>query len=101
MGRTESIGSLKKISFYIAIMGGFTLLIFFVLDKGIILEQGRNIVSVPSTGNEWAQFLDSLTHNFKHPLAILLVQVATIILVARFFGYIFKKIGQPTYFVFY
>ncbi len=96
IGKTESIGSLKKIFFYIAIMGGFTLLIFFILDKGIILEQGRNIVSVSTTENEWAQFLDSLAHNFKHPLAILLVQVATIILVARFFGYIFKKVGQPT-----
>ena len=30
------------------------------------------------------------------PLAILLAQIVTIILVARFFGMICKKIGQPS-----
>jgi Kef-type K+ transport system membrane component KefB len=32
----------------------------------------------------------------EHPLAILLLQIITIIIVARFFGWIFRKIGQPT-----
>jgi Kef-type K+ transport system membrane component KefB len=96
MMRARKIENFRKIFFYISIMGGFTLLIFFILDKGLILEEGRNIVSASSRENDWAQFLDSLIHNFKHPLAILLAQVATIILVARFFGYIFKKVGQPT-----
>ena len=35
-------------------------------------------------------------HNLQHPLAILLAQVVTIILVARIFGWICTKIGQPT-----
>jgi Kef-type K+ transport system membrane component KefB len=42
------------------------------------------------------QFLSSLQHNLQHPLAILLLQIITIIIVARFFGWIFRKIGQPT-----
>jgi len=32
----------------------------------------------------------------EHPLAVLLAQIVTIIFVARFFGWVFKKIGQPT-----
>ncbi len=34
--------------------------------------------------------------NIKHPLSILLLQIITIIIFARFFGYIFRKFGQPT-----
>ncbi|MNQ25293.1 High-affinity Na(+)/H(+) antiporter NhaS3 [compost metagenome] len=37
-----------------------------------------------------------MQHNFQDPLAILLAQIVTIILVARFFGWVFKKIGQPS-----
>ena len=35
-------------------------------------------------------------HNVQHPLAILLAQIVTIIIVARFFGWMFRKIGQPS-----
>jgi len=37
-----------------------------------------------------------MRHNLQDPLAILLAQIVTIIIVARFFGWVFKKIGQPT-----
>jgi Kef-type K+ transport system membrane component KefB len=37
-----------------------------------------------------------MEQNLKHPLAILLGQIITIIVVARFFGWMFRKIGQPT-----
>lgn len=43
-----------------------------------------------------AQIRDTLMHNLTHPLAILLLQIITIILTARIFGFLFKKIGQPT-----
>src|SRR5690606_6373697 len=49
-----------------------------------------------SDKSQWAEFLDSLTHNLQHPLALLLAQIVTIILVARLFGWICTKIGQPT-----
>ena len=35
-------------------------------------------------------------HNITHPLAILLLQIITIILTARVFGFLCKKIGQPS-----
>ena len=37
-----------------------------------------------------------MIENLQHPLAILLAQIVTIILVARLFGWIFRKIGQPS-----
>lgn len=82
--------------FYVVVIGGFTALMYWILVIGLNLEKGRNIV-IPDTGRtQWQEFIDSLQHNIKHPLAILLVQIVTIILLARLFGWICKKIGQPT-----
>ena len=86
----------KNTIFYIAVTGGFTALIFWIVSKGKILESGRNVVSPTSNGDYFSQFIDSLTHNLQHPLAILLLQIITIIIVARVFGWIFRKIGQPS-----
>jgi Kef-type K+ transport system membrane component KefB len=82
--------------FYIGVIGGFTAIMYWIILLGAKLEQGRNII-IPDTGRtQWQEFLDSLIHNLEHPLAILLAQIVTIILVARFFGLICSKIGQPT-----
>ena len=86
----------KNSFFYVGVIGGFTALMYWVVLLGAKLEQGRNIIA-PNTGRtQWEEFLNSLIHNLEHPLAILLAQIVTIILVARFFGWICKKIGQPT-----
>lgn len=86
----------KNALFYFGITGGFTALIFWIVSKGKFLEIGRNVVSKTSDDSVWNQFLASIIHNIKHPLAILLLQIITIIIVARIFGWIFKKIGQPS-----
>ncbi|RYY56856.1 MAG: cation/H(+) antiporter, partial [Chitinophagaceae bacterium] len=44
----------------------------------------------------WDQFKDAYHHNLTNPLAILLLQILTIITVARIFGWLCKKIRQPT-----
>lgn len=86
----------KNSFFYIGIIGASTALMYWTVLLGAKLEQGRNIV-IPETGkSQWQNFIDSLVHNLEHPLAILLAQIVTIIFVARFFGWICKKIGQPT-----
>jgi Kef-type K+ transport system membrane component KefB len=86
----------KSSIFYVGIIGGFTAIMYWIVLVGEDLEQGRNII-IPNTGKtQWQEFVDSLIHNFEHPLAILLAQIITIILVARFFGWICQKIGQPT-----
>ncbi len=82
--------------FYLSTIGGFTALMYWISKRGVELEEGRNIV-IPNSGtSQWVEFLTSIKYSFTHPLAILLAQIVTIILVARIFGWIFKKIGQPT-----
>lgn len=88
--------NLKNAIFYIAVTGGFTALMYWIVSKGKELEIGRNIITPTSKDTLFNQFLVSLYHNLQHPLAILLLQIITIIIVARFFGWVFRKIGQPT-----
>ena len=88
--------NIKNSLFYLTITGGFITLMFWIVSKGKILQIGREIVAKSSTDTLFGQFLDALIHNIKHPLAILLLQIITIIIVARSFGWIFRKIGQPS-----
>ncbi|WP_339919434.1 cation:proton antiporter [uncultured Flavobacterium sp.] len=86
----------KNTLFYIGVTGGFTALIYWIITKGELLERRKNL-AVWETGNgSWNDFISSMEHNFEDPLAILLAQIVMIILMARLFGWIFKKIGQPT-----
>jgi len=86
----------KNSLFYIVLIGISTALMYWTVLLGAKLEQGRNII-IPETGkSQWQNFIDALVHNLQHPLAILLAQIVTIIFVARFFGWICKKIGQPS-----
>ena len=86
----------KNSFFYVSVIGGFSALMYWTVLLGAKLEQGKNITSTESGKNQWQEFMDSLIHNLEHPLAILLAQIVTIIFVARIFGWICKKIGQPT-----
>ena len=88
--------NLKNALFYFAVTGGFSALMYWIVSKGEELEFGRKFLSVDSGNGYWIDFLNSMILNLKHPLAILLAQIVTIIIVARFFGWIFRKIGQPS-----
>ncbi|UWY28924.1 cation:proton antiporter [Flavobacterium sp. TR2] len=90
------MNNIKNSIFYVTIIGGFTALIYWVISKGVALEAGRNIVKKQIESNHWKDFLHSMVENLQHPLAILLAQIVTIILVARLFGWFFRKIGQPS-----
>ncbi|PRZ26466.1 cation:proton antiporter [Flavobacterium granuli] len=86
----------KNALFYFGVTGGFTALIYWIIEQGKHLE-AREVIGTPESGKaSWDDFIMSMMHNFQDPLAILLVQIITIILVARFCGWIFKKIGQPS-----
>lgn len=82
--------------FYVTVIAVFSALIYFVLKNGEMLQAGRNVVSKASGKGQWQDFLDSLFANLTHPLALLMVQIITILFVARFFGWICKRIGQPS-----
>ena len=85
----------KKAIFYLAVISGFAVFIYLILQRGSGLEEGRDIVSSVSETSYWADFVTSIKESFSHPLAILLGQIASIIIVARFFGYLARKVRQP------
>ena len=88
--------NITKSIFYVSVIGIFSALIYFILWKGNDLESGRQFAPPSADQNEWHQFINSVAGNIGHPLAMLLLQIITIIIVARIFGWICKKIGQPS-----
>ena len=82
--------------FYFVVTGGFTALIYWIICQGKNLETGKNYIRPVTENGHWNDFMASLTLNLHHDLAILLAQIITIIFVARFFGWVFRKIGQPS-----
>jgi Kef-type K+ transport system membrane component KefB len=82
--------------FYFVVTGGFTALIYWIISKGKSLEIDKKFLRPVSENGHWNDFLSSLSLNLHHPLAILLAQIITIIVVARLFGWFFRKIGQPS-----
>jgi Kef-type K+ transport system membrane component KefB len=92
----------KRVIFYIFIIVVFGSLLLLTLKLGRELEVSKFIsdyseeFSQHSTGNNFLAALNNFLHNFQHPLAILILQILTIILIARLFGWMMNKIGQPT-----
>ena len=90
------MGKFKNSFFYVAIIGGFSTLMYWIITQGKSLEAGRAIVQKPLETGHYEDFIASMQDNLTHPLAILLAQIVTIIFVARFFGWVCRKIGQPS-----
>ncbi len=86
----------KNTIFYFVVTGGFTALIYWIIGLGKALETDKKSIRTLVQNGHWNDFIASLTSNLHHPLAILLAQIITIIIVARFIGWIFRKIGQPS-----
>lgn len=84
----------KNSIFYSAIVLFFTLVMYVSYISGKSLEV--NVKSVVSDKNTWQEFVESFLQNLHHPLALLLLQIIAIVVVARVFGWIFNKIGQPS-----
>lgn len=86
----------RAIIFYFSTIGVFSLLMYYIIRAGTILEINKNIHQiVRENGSMFNQFLEAYHHNLTNPLAILLLQIITIIIVARIVGLLFKLIGQP------
>ena len=79
--------------FYIAVIVVFTFLMYLAVINGKSLEV--NVKNIASDKSNFQEFLDSFLQNLHHPLALLLLQIVVIVVVARFFGWLFNKIGQP------
>lgn len=88
--------SLKNILVYIGVLSVFLLLMYLILQAGKTLEIGRNVIEPQLQSSYFTQFLQSLSTNLAHPVALILAQIVTIIIVSRIFGFLFGKIHQPT-----
>ena len=86
----------KNTLFYLGVTGGFSALIYWIIGQGKLLELRKSNLVVNANNDSFADFINSMLHNFQDPLAILLAQIVMIILTARVFGWFFKKIGQPS-----
>jgi Kef-type K+ transport system membrane component KefB len=88
----------KSILFYIVVVGAFTALMWLILQHGGNLEHAgaSKIVVSPQDVSSFQSFKKEFISSLHHPLAILILQISAIIIVARFFGYLANKIGQPT-----
>ncbi len=92
-----NLGKYRNIIFYVSTIAFFSMLIYWFFVEGKTLEIGENIAQSKNTGSTmWESFTESFLENLHHPLALLLAQIVTIILVARLFGWICIKIKQPS-----
>lgn len=82
--------------FYVGVLGFFLLLMYMIMQAGKTLETGRSIIHPQLQDSYFTQFLQSLKINLDHPVALILAQIVTIIIVSRIIGFIFAKIHQPT-----
>ncbi len=81
----------------------FFIFAYFITQKGSAIETTyalQNHITYKTSQinhyTNWENFQLSLTNNTTEPIAILLLQIILILLVSRFFGYLFSKINQPT-----
>lgn len=88
--------SFKNILVYIGVLSVFLLLMYLILQAGKTLEIGRNVIEPQLQSSYFTQFLQSLSTNLAHPVALILAQIVTIIIVSRILGFLFGKIHQPT-----
>lgn len=85
----------KNTIFYVILVGSLLAVMYAVITLGTGLEQGERVLSNGQQVGAWQDFLDSLHHSLRHPLAILLAQIVTIIIAARIMGWVCIKIKQP------
>lgn len=87
----------RNASFYILLIILAVIGLYFLLQAGKPLEVTKVFKAPQQTEmNGIGQFKSTLHHNVTHPLAILILQIITIILCSRLFAFFAKKIGQPT-----
>lgn len=95
---------IKNLSFYVLMLVVFGLLMYFVVQMGHKLETS----SVHSAGlqlegstrtllsNGFDMFFHSVETNARSSISMLLLQIISILFVARIFGWLFIKMGQPS-----
>jgi len=91
---------LKTWTFYILMLALFSIFTYILFDKASgfqahVANQLTDSAQHLSLGN-FHLFKLSILNNIAEPAAMLLLQIISILLVSRLFGFLFAKIGQPT-----
>ncbi len=81
-----------------------TILIAFVVLSYILFQNAnkfdsysaRQLTETAANSNAFQSFVSSVLHNLGEPAAMLLLQILSILIVSRIFGFVFVKLGQPT-----
>ncbi|HEX2682293.1 MAG TPA: cation/H(+) antiporter, partial [Ferruginibacter sp.] len=91
----------KSTLFYVGILAGLGVVIYWIVKKGIGLQnpaltaQQLEAEKKSAGVSHLKVFSESFQHNLAEPLTVLLLQIIIIMAFARLFGFLFKKIGQP------
>lgn len=91
----------RSILYYGAALVVFGGLFYAVITAGEglrpqLAEQLREVIEPAAHPTALDHFHGTLAENVRHPLAVLLLQIAAILAVARAFAYLFAKLGQPS-----
>lgn len=90
----------KSIAFYLLMILIFGSLMYLVAKEGESQQLESAITSAydaPRNLQEgFSLFSTLLVHHIETPIGILLLQIITILLTCRLFGWLFLKLGQPT-----
>lgn len=89
---------LKTWLFYTAMVITFVVFTYVLFQKASKFDHVSTVSQLQESSNNdsFYQFSNALQHNIAEPAGMLLLQIIAILLVSRFFGFLFAKIGQPT-----
>jgi len=89
--------------FYGLMLALFCIFTYILFQHGKIFDghfTGHNKLAMPVTAgvpiDNFGMFRMAILNNIAEPAAMLLLQIISILIVSRIFGYLFAKIGQPT-----
>lgn len=87
----------KNILFYVIVTAVFLSVMYLIalMGKKLEIAKGTSSVRGKTDLNLLQEVRSDFTNNLGSPLSILLLQIIAIIIVARVFGFLFDKIGQP------
>lgn len=85
----------KNYVIYVLMLLLFGGLIYVAIEEGDRFSHYAINTLNTVQGDPFSMFLQFMHDNLHHPLTTLLIQIIAVLLMVRFFGYLFSLIGQP------
>lgn len=87
----------KNLVFYTSIICLAVMLIYVIVTIGREnLESSRSIIDIVTNKSAWGNFISGVIEEASGSVTLLILQLIIILFFVRFFGWICKKIGQPS-----